>query len=195
MTKDKYHFPILLIIGLSLLFVVGIFSFDLMKKGERNAGNVESIDGVPYPSIDNVVHVEEKLAHADVYLKESVFAKVLDIDVVFEPIHINELYVGVRRDSFWLSYDKVPLYSGVDGGKYTQRISIPLTDKFQDTDRSIDIMFFAYDENSSMKEDDGIYDTTHWALHSLTASVRPIVPAREEVRNYVRSIITKERAQ
>ena len=170
------------IIALTLTVPIVIFASTLANTGSRNSGKIESIHGIPYPTQNNVIHVQEEMAHTDVYLKEPVFAKNLELTITFNPKNTKKIDVGVRENSFWLSYNKVNLFNGEqENTLITKTVTIPLTDKLQEKDRSIDVMFFA-DKN------------TDWEIHSLETSVTYTNPTKAEIKDYIKSILKRERA-
>ncbi len=169
---------------LGILIPAILYAISLTSSGERAVGVLETIQGIPYPKDSTVMRVEENLAHADIYLQEPVFAKELTMTVSFEPGNAQSVDLGVREGSFWLGYAKQPLYTkGIDPlGFQTKELHFPLTTMLQEKDRSLDIMFFANGEDVS------------WSIHRIRASVTPIVPSLQETKEYIKSIIMRERA-
>lgn len=161
-----------------------IFIGSIFSAGERQIGKLENIWGIPYPNNGSMIIVQEKLAHADIFLQESVFGKNLHLTVSFNPGAAEAIDVGIREGGFWLGYAKEPLYrKGKDpNGFQTKEFTVPLTSMFQDTDRSIDMMFFAD------------RDVVSWSVHAVRATVNPVFPTFQEIKEYGKSIITRERA-
>lgn len=191
MTSSRY---ILAALALSILLFIGVGAYTVFAQGTRSHGAIESIDGIPYPVVNGDTQVLEKLAHADVYLSESVFAKELALQLTFDPGNLTSLSVGVRENSFWLSYPKVTVWSQGDPvGEQTKTVYIPLTDAMQDSNQSIDLMFFAQTSQSTSEVDEGVTDSVHWELISFDASVSPSVPTIAQAKNFVRSLISRER--
>lgn len=168
-----------------------------MGAGPRAISPIENIHGIPFPALPGQpTIITEKLAHTDIFLKEPVLAKKLKLTVTFSPGNLTKLEVGVRENSFWLSYPKVTLYAGNEGGlSITKTITIPLTDKLADKGGSVDLMFFATNPTSQTIEDEGIADQTLWQLYSLKTEVFPTWLSWPEVKDYIKSIITREKAQ
>ena len=213
MTKQLKN-PIIKILAVALagvLIVVGIFIASLIPAGEREVSSVENIDGIPYPMSGDAIQVSERLAHADLYLNQPALAKELDLTITFSPHNLESLAVGVRDNSFWLSYDPVVLFeSGLPTTNYnlqTKKITIPLTDKLQETDQSLDLMFFATTSGEDPVStpgvvtawiDDRVNDGTYWELHDVRAEVRtvPLTGLQNSVRlaDWVASVIRRERA-
>lgn len=186
---------LLTLLGASIL-VATIFCIPLFYRGSRSLGAIENIHGIPFPKTDEGTVVTEKLAHADIFLAEPVLAKNVRLAITFNPGNSTKLSVGIRENDFWLSYPKVELYEATSNAQpvtQTKIISIPLTDKLQDKDRSIDLMFFAENSASSAAVDEGIHDQTSWQLVSLEAEVLPTLPTKPEFKDYVKSILKKER--
>lgn len=184
---------ILSALGLTAL----IFCLSLLPRGQRELGTIENIHGILYPELveghTRARLITESLAHADIYLEEPVLAKQLELTLTYRPINLTTLAVGVREDSFWLSYgERQEIYRQVDSpvsvtdgnspGVSTVQLTVPLTDKLQETDRSLDLMFFA----------EG--DTPLWELHDLKANVTYARPTYRQFRNYVGSVLKRERA-
>lgn len=170
-----------------------VFLLSLTSSGERAYGAVENIDGIPFPVQDDSILITEKLAHVDVYLREPTIFKRLVISADVDPQDLLQLDVGVREGEFWLSYPKHTLLTSASRGRRTVTVSIPLTDKLQDSDRSVDVMFFATAAGASAKEDEGVDDTAEWKLYTLTARTEFMIPSVAEVKDYLRSILKRER--
>ncbi len=147
-------------------------------------GTLESIHGVPFPKFEDSIVILEEMAHADLFLRENVFAKKLTLTISFNPEDSTTLDIGVRENEFWLSYTPYRLYEkGIDPeGFQTKEIEIPLTSALQDVDRSVDLMFFSTEQAE-----------TKWRIHAFRATVEPIMPTMKEVKNYIKSIIIRER--
>ena len=177
---------------LSIVIISGVatlvlYSASLVPAGQREISALETIRSIPYPVVEGRIQIDEPLAHADVYLQQPLFAQELIITVSFVPTTINELAVGVRENSFWLSYPKYTIYSleKLPTTTYelqTETVTIPLTDKLQEVDQSIDLMFFAEGEDPA------------WELVSLTTSVQHAVPTWTQFKDYARAIVYRERA-
>lgn len=179
-------------VGIALL----VYLLPVVSSGTRRIGTLETIHGIPYSHDGETILVEEKLAHADMYLQESVFAKRLHVLVSFEPGNTNAIDIGVREGGFWFGYAKQPLYRrGKDpAGFQTKEIIFPLTTIFQEKDRSIDTMLFSTSATSTTAIEEADADTVSWKLYSMIASTRTYVPGVQEVKQYIRSIISRERA-
>ncbi len=174
------------ILVVSVAITCAIFIFSLMKFGERSLGTLETIHGIPYPMSDGATVILEDMAHADLFLREPVLAKQAKFTVSFDPKNSESIDLGIRENEFWLSYKKYPLYrKGIDVPTLqTKEITIPLTTALQDTDRSVDLMFFT-DNNGSAPE---------WRIQTFRASLEFDMPSVAETKAYVKSIITRERA-
>lgn len=171
---------VFIILAASLLTVL-FFGASLLTSGERTVSPLENIHGLPYPA----ARITEKLAHADIYLREPVLAHQLNLTITFNPRALNQLSVGIRENEFWLSYRPTLLFNSTHdplGHTVTRSISIPLSDKFAEKDRSLDLMFFA----------DG--STIDWELINLQTNVTRVRPTGPELKDYLRSIIKRERA-
>ena len=190
--------PIVRIAAGALVITVAVFGISLMNRGSRDQAPLESINGVDYPIVEERIQVYEALAHTDIALVEPVFGKVAQVDVTFIPHDVRHLSVGIRRNSFWLSYDLLPLYDSTAddqraGQAVTKTITVPLTDKLQDHDRSLDLMFFA--ANSRPVDPASLINQpTYWELLDLTVSVQNETPSPLATLNYLVSIVTRERA-
>ena len=97
------------IVGALVLSTI-IFSISLLLAGSREITPLENIDGVPFPQVDGVQQISEQLAHADLYLNQPGLAQELELTVTFTPHDLEALYVGVRDNAFWLSYEPIQLY-------------------------------------------------------------------------------------
>lgn len=191
-----------LILGAALAGIILVVS--LLPTGSRRVSPLENISSVLYPELagselvepveglSNIQVITESIAHADIQLSEPVLAKQLKLTVRYRPVNLKSLAVGVREDSFWLSYsrrqeifraDNTPGVALAAPAVQEAQITIPLTDKFQETDRSLDLVFFAESESDP-----------YWELHGLQARVAYAWPSWPEFKNYVRSVLSRERA-
>jgi hypothetical protein len=183
------------IIGaVAVLLALGAVFF---RPGKAHFGPLTNIDGIPYPVRDGRVVITEKLAHADMYVSGTLFARELTLKVVLVPLATDEVSVGVRENSFWLSYPRQSLYQATAGGIkpgesaiISRTITIPLTDKLPDRDGSLDLMFFAGKE--TLPAADPAQDETLWHLVSLQAEISHAWPSRAAIKDYLRRIATSE---
>lgn len=185
----------LIIAFVILASVIAVVTSQTLARGPRDLSIVESIDGIPFPASNGTTRVLETLAHVDVYIGQPVFAQKLMLAVTFDPKGMERIAVGVRENGFWLSYNPFVLWDkDFPAGSQTRFIEIPLTDKFQEPDNSIDLMFFAYAPGSKGEIDLGTHDTTDWEIVSIVASAKPYAPVWSEIKDYVRSVVRRERA-
>lgn len=180
---NKYY-PVIWIVLFGIVVPSILFGLDILKHGARELGVLESIYGIPFPAQGDKIIINEEMTHADLFLQESIFAKRANITVSFDPEQLTAIDLGVRDNSFWLSYIKYPLYQkGIDPiGPQTKTLAIPLTAAIQDKNRSIDLMFFA-EPSASLR----------WSIQSFHATVEPIMPTTAEVKNFIHGIIDRER--
>lgn len=168
---------------------------NLLPQGQRVATALTNIHGVAFPLVNQEVVVTQALAHLDVQLQEPVLFKALQLSFTYRPATTQTLAVGVRENDFWLSYRPTIFYDAAhttDETLRTASVTIPLTDKLQDVDRSIDIMFIANQQTTTSLPDETA-DTTLWYVRDITARVVYARPAVAMVRDYLRSIIYRER--
>lgn len=171
---------------LAVFISLGVFVVSVSASGSRNLGVLETIHGIAYPSHQGSTIILEDMAHTDLFLKEPVLAKQVKFTVTFDPQTAEAIDIGVRDNEFWLSYVKYPLYrKGIDPTKIqTKEISIPLSKALQDIDRSVDVMFFAEDAQS----------TPQWSIDEFHASVEFDMPTFSDIKSYAKSILSRERA-
>lgn len=186
--------PYLIVIGAALLAIAAA----RLSGGQRGVSAFANIHGMPFPRVDEVIVVTERLAHADVYLKEPVIGQELHLAITFTPLQLDQLSVGIRENDFWLSYPKHEIYRSNDlqTTNYklqTRSVSIPLTDKLRDRDGSVDLMFFASYPGAPAGEEAGTADATLWQLHNLEARTSPALPSLVQTRDFIRSLVTRER--
>lgn len=190
---------LLITICLACLIIILVLMAVLFRSAAVDIGALENIDGIPFPLVANQPLVTEKLAHTDLYLKQSRFAQRLTIAITFTPMAITALDVGVRENSFWLGYNKINICCSSEelahsSTSITKTINIPITDKLADQDGSLDLMFFAANPTSQAVEDEGISDRTSWLLNNLSVVSHPALPDMASLRDYLRSALTRERA-
>lgn len=161
---------------------------------------LENVSGVPYPQTESRTQVYEPLAHADAAVAQLPLAKKIVLNVSFVPHRLKKLSAGMRENSFWLSYNRELLYQS-DGLKdetslLTRRLEIPLTDKLVDTNGTLDLMFFA--ENGQLITDETINhpesSKIYWELAGLDGQTEWQLPARAELKDFVKSLVFRERA-
>lgn len=174
------------IVVLALLIPCALFATGIIDSGERSLGVLENIHGIPYPEQSGSLVVTEEMAHADLFLRESVFAKHVRLSVTFDPGNADAIDLGVRENEFWLSYRKYPLYKkGIATiGFQTKELDIPLSDVLQDTDQSVDLMFFAQRSAGAVT----------WNIHAFRATVFSDMPTAAETKAYIKSVLIRERA-
>lgn len=196
------------VVSIAIIVLLAVYAIPIHSNGQRRVGVLENIDGIPFPLKANAVLITEKLAHADVYLQEPVVGKNLTLAITFMPHKIENLKIGVRENAFWLSYQWYNIYESrndvaqvitsehevVEEKSVTRTVIIPLTDKLQETDRSIDIMLLAQNSHSTADIDEGVHDTTLWELHDIKVKVNTTIPSGQQLKDYVRSILSRERA-
>ena len=186
--------PIIIAGVLILLAAAGLL---LCRGGQARVGTLTNVDGVPYPVDNGRVVITEKLAHADLYVNRPLFGKQVTLTVSYMPLMQDEISVGVRENSFWLSYPRQPLHrqeagqaAARRGASVTSTVTIPLTDKLPDRDGSLDVMFFAGPE--AVPENNPVDDTTRWYIANISAQTSPMVPTVAEAKDYLRRLLTRE---
>lgn len=186
----------LLIILVSVLILAVLILVGILKTGSRAIDPLTTIHGIPYPETEQGIIITENLTHADIKLLEPVLAKKLKLTVTFTPHEQKSIQVSIRSKAFWLSYPWVNIKDQSDNSSnspITKTITVPLTDKFQEPDRSIDLMFFA-PTNGQTEPGQGVSDTTHFLIHDIQAEVSPARPTLDQLIDYLASLFLRERA-
>lgn len=176
--------------------IVGLtYAASVFSSGERVVGELETIHAIPYPVQNGSTIIQEKLAHADIFMNAPVFAKKLVLTIQFNPGNTTSIDAGIRTGTFWLGYDKQPLYRKAVNSpqEQTKVLTFPLTADFQATDQSIDLMLFSSSPQSSSAVEEADRDTVSWSIESIHATVYPMMPTIAEVKDYIKSIWNKER--
>ena len=207
------NFKVFSYVAAALLVTLVIFGISLLPTGSREVTALENIDGVPFPHVDGIQQISEQLAHADLYLNQPGLAKDLELTITFEPHDLEALYVGVRDSAFWLSYEPIEIYRRNHGSSESQEVTvtIPLTDKLQDRDQSLDLIFFAVPVTTPGVVTGGkinipaieawlpsrLNDDTYWELQGLSAEVKTTWPTGSDgawqVADWLFSILRRER--
>jgi hypothetical protein len=170
----------------------------LTESSTVSLGQIENIDGITFPATDSGTLITEKLAHLDVYLNHSPLARELTVNITLIPINTTGIAVGIRENSFWLSYSKHKIccqqdQSQSNKSKINASVTIPITDKIIDTNKSLDLMFFSSNPSSTNLEDEGVNDETMWILEHLQISSSPTMPSYNELKDFIKSRLTLER--
>lgn len=190
---------ITVVIVVFLIAAAAITAVALASQARPRIGPLANIHGIPFPVGEGLALViTEKLAHADIYLKQPTLARQLILTITFTPHVTALLEVGIRENPFWLSYPKYVLYekksdTSAVSSPITKTVSIPLTDKIVDQGRSVDLMFFASSPGSKATENEGALDTTYWQLHDIAAQVEFYQPSQAELKDYLKSVLTREK--
>lgn len=175
----------------AIIVTLVIYAVSIIPNGPRNVSRLENIYGVKFPVVNGAAIIEESMAHADVFVNQPAFAKALRINIEFIPHETERLEVGIRENLFWLSYPKQTIYTKLPapqgearptGRLTTHSITIPLTDKLQEIDQSLDLMLFV------------TAATPYLEVRSLTAEIIPATPTFAEYKDYARAILKRERA-
>jgi hypothetical protein len=188
-----------LLTGLLVFLALSIFLLvPMLGVGQRSLVLLENIHGIPFSVQNTSTIITERLAHVDVSLHEPVLAKKLELTITFTPRQVRRLSVGVRENSFWLSYPDQTFYEATmtDTAPTTPRtahVEIPLTDKLADQDQSIDVMFFADRAAGLTHIDDGPADQTLWTIENLEARTKLTWPTWPQWRDFIRSVVKRER--
>ncbi len=181
--------------GIFLLAV--LFAISLLPRGVREVAALTNVHGIPFSPTGDWTEVTQALAHTDVYLREPVAFKKLLLTFEYVPHDSRSLAVGVRENSFWLSYAPITFYEASDTtaneAPRTATVELPLTDKLQDVDHSIDVLFIANGQTEGSLKNE-LADTTKWHIRNLQArTVVETIPPRAALKDYLRSILTRER--
>lgn len=204
--------------GLAVSATAILYIVSLLPVGSRSVTTLTNVHGIPYEQVDPVrdrapevparlveprslsgvdqeIMVTQSLAHVDVQLQEPVFGKQLKLSFSFRPEKSQTLAVSVRENDFWLSYQPIIFYdTRVEGSHapFERTVTIPLTDKLQDADRSIDVMFIANGQTDSSLQDE-VQDSTLWYIRDIGAEVTYGWPTATAMKDYVKSLLTRER--
>lgn len=164
-------------------------------------GRLENIHGIPFPTEQGSVVVTEKLAHADIYLMRPPIARAATLTLTYTPLNERELAVGIRENSFWLSYPKNTVHPAstpvtaapASHQQRTHTLAIPLTDKLPDRDGSLDMMFFA--PGTTNDPDEGAAAATRWQLHEVRVTTYPALPTLAQLKDALHRLVTREQVQ
>lgn len=186
------------------LATIGIIAFFLLAlayvltRQSASIGVFENIQGIPYPvTASGVQVIVEPIAHADVFV-HTVFAKELEVVLSFIPYDSKRLALGVRQDSFWLSYSPQVFYTAaLDSAQTTTlheaTIKVPITDKIVDSSGTIDMMIFSGTDSLELLSKNVEASRVKWELHSIGVKTKYVRPQFTQLRDFVRGIIMRER--
>lgn len=160
-------------------------------------GSLENIQGIPYPPSGQGVTILEPLAHMDVHVR-NVLARQLILTFTFIPENETQLSVGVRENSFWLSYNRHIFYEASSDGLPTTQarqvsVTFPLTDKLLDQDDTVDIMFFAGNDDAIALSQTTTSSHVRWEISDMYATTAITWPSAGQIKDYLRAILTQER--
>lgn len=186
--------PSMVLCGAVGIVVLG-YLIALLPVGQREVATLTNAQGMPFAQTEAGYQISQALAHFDVYLREPVLLKELQLSFEYLPLESTSLAVGVRENDFWLSYTPTIFYGAgqVSRSEFqSASVTIPLTDKLQATDRSIDVMFFANEQREeSLLHEPG--DSTLWYIRDVHAEVHYAWPTKSAFKDYVRAVIARER--
>lgn len=172
----------------SLLLTSTIFFATLILPQTTTLGPIENIHGIPYANQGTSLQITEELAHVDVFINRPAFAQEAHLTIRFNPYQLQKLTIGIRENSFWLSYPQYTLYEIMIpppiSTQQSTSVTIPLTDKIQESDQSLDLMFFA----TPLPESE-----PYWILENIQLTVNPTTPTWKEIKNFGKAVITRER--
>ena len=191
--KPRRLWTILSYLTLPLILTTLIYLTSLLPTTNQplELGPFETIHGIPYFSPD----ITEELTHADVYLNQPAFGQKVSLTITYQPININRLAIGLRENDFWLSYTwhDLPIQTQSGNNSITTTLTLPITDTFQDTDQSLDLMFYA--TSDKVTELTHSNQTPHWRLLNMQVKKSWDIPTWPQTKQYIRSILKRERAQ
>lgn len=190
------HFLLTAVIGGTIL-TGALFFVSLWPNGLREHSRLETIQGISYPVHEGKTIITEPLTHFDVFLREPALAKRLVVTLQFTPLHTRQLAIGVRDNDFWLSYPRTIFWRSTGEEIVTEpqtaTVRLPLTGALQDRNRSIDVMFFADSETDDSFVATPAETITQWEVENLTVQVEHTRPTMSQVKDYVKSILKRER--
>ena len=167
------------------------------KTGLRETTPIETITSVSMPMEATHTLITEPLAHTNILLRQPVFAKKVILTITFIPKDVENIAVGIRENSFWLSYEPITFYTRQGTGSkdvQQQTVTIPVTDKLADRDQSLDVILFT---NSPVSIDSFIQNPTqsqvNWELASLSAELKNALPSWAATKDFIKSIAYRER--
>ena len=180
---------ILTTLKVTLIACILVLAIVLFPRKPEPITFLENIHGIPFTQEDGQILISENLAHTDVYLSQPTLARVLSLDLTFSPGNLDSLAVGVRENSFWLSYPQINIWQSPPGESIpaivTRHVEIPLTDKLADADQSIDLMFFAVPSASASEPT--------WTLIESNIDISYAWPSYAAVKDAIKSIVYRER--
>ncbi len=180
----------LLIVFSSLFLAIFLVAIPILfPRAVTPVSSLENIHGIPFPHNNSNLLITEPLAHTDIKLNQSTFGRDLHLIVTFNPGNLQSLMVGIRENSFWLSYPQIPIWEANPGvaspDTVTSAITIPLTDKLAASDQSVDLMFFATPAIST--------DNTLWTLQDISLTTTYSWPTLDAFKDIIKSILYRER--
>jgi hypothetical protein len=175
--------------------VLIIFGWSMAKPAKVTVSNPTNIDGIAFSTSNGSILISEQLAHSDLAINRPVLASTIVISLEFIPVRINYLALGIRQGEFWLDYDPIVIFEGNSHNEIVNfNASIPVTAALQDRDQTLDLMLIASPD--ALKQPDlGVDDKTWWEIKSINISIRNELPSMSDLRNYVGSIVRRERAK
>jgi hypothetical protein len=180
--------------GALIILMLAVF-LPTASTGVRQ-GAFENIRSIPFPVTHRGILITEKLAHVDLLIPGLVVAKKLDLTLTLSPPINAPTFIGVRENSFWLSYTWIPLTLPNETEQtLTREISIPLTDKIQDQDGSVDLMILTGTPAQVLPPETGPQEKITWTLQEFSAVITPTWPSPSEWRNFVTSLVYRERPE
>lgn len=189
---------LVVMIGASLLTLL-LYGISIAARGPVSLTPLENIDGITYPVEQDSTVISESFAHSNILLASPRFAKALQLTITFSPGNADRIGVAVRENSFWFSYHPVYFYDRQKDGPSSassmqKTVLIPLTDKIQHNDQSLDMLFIA--ENGATSLDPAHNrekDTVVWYVKDIVLKQKTAAVTWPQAKTYLKRVINRER--
>jgi len=111
----KLSFIFALITVFISLFVICFFYFRQetystdFQNNKSEFGQFETVTGIPYRIFEGKISTSEELSHLRIPYKSLAFGKKLSLSFDFQLDGASVVEVGIRKGSFWLDYERIPV--------------------------------------------------------------------------------------
>jgi len=114
-----YSFSLIILISIACFISLFTFSRKSLTTSFKDAdpksdfGPIETINGIPFLIENGAVKITEQMAHIRVPHNRTKLGKELKIKLFYKLSDADIVEIGIRKSSFWLDYQRIPVKNKV----------------------------------------------------------------------------------